>query len=50
MIARRARRARRYPLNRATRLLYAMTIAAAPKQAAEANARQNTVIHTSRSS
>src|SRR5207244_10657420 len=45
-----AARARRYPLNRATRLLYAMTIAAAPKQPAEANARLNTVIHMSRSS
>jgi hypothetical protein len=42
-------RARRYPLNRATRLLYAMTTAAMPKQAAEANARLNTVIHMSRS-
>src|ERR1700758_3792571 len=46
----RTARARRYPLNRATRLLYAMTTAAMPKQAAEANARLNTVIHMSRSS
>src|SRR6516162_6278851 len=45
-----AARARRYPLDRATRLLYAMTTAATPKQAAEANARLNTVIHMSRSS
>jgi hypothetical protein len=45
-----AARARRYPLNRATRLLYAMITAATPKQPAEANARLNTVIHMSRSS
>jgi hypothetical protein len=31
-------------------LLYAMITAATPKQVAEANARQNTVIHMSRSS